>query len=264
MNPSDIIKATAEGYEQVIAKAERLLAAEVVKMFQELGDKEAVLVALSKLDMEDFLLEKVGIGAEIDAILEVYGSGILRNMKMYGEITDEMLNALTELDRATLIANAKNMAGRVKAELRRGILAGLGIEEIEAGLADSFPPALAKTLANTLMNTFSRSVNLEMADSLPKTQKYIYEGPVDEVTRDICLEMSSAGPLTMAEIDSRFPGAFIDGGGFNCRHQWVPVETVPGALKKSDKAQRRVKEKKDAGEYQKPKTVLEKQRAKAV
>jgi hypothetical protein len=38
--------------------------------------------------------------------------------------------------------------------------------------------------------------------------------------------MGAAGELTREEIDSQFPGAFVDGGGYNCRHSWVPVSAA--------------------------------------
>ena len=52
---------------------------------------------------------------------------------------------------------------------------------------------------------------------------YVYEGPADDRTRDECLQMMAAGKLTKQEIQDRFGNAFIDGGGYNCRHSWVRV-----------------------------------------
>ena len=61
-----------------------------------------------------------------------------------------------------------------------------------------------------------------MADQDPPDALYVYEGPSDDRTRDECLAMIAAGALTRAEVEAQFPGAFVDGGGFNCRHSWVP------------------------------------------
>ena len=50
-------------------------------------------------------------------------------------------------------------------------------------------------------------------------------GPDDEVTRDVCAEtlaLQGEG-LTADEIESITPVSFADGGGFNCRHEWIPV-----------------------------------------
>ena len=36
--------------------------------------------------------------------------------------------------------------------------------------------------------------------------------------------MIAAQPLTQDEIETQFPGALTDGGGFNCRHEWIPIQ----------------------------------------
>ena len=60
-----------------------------------------------------------------------------------------------------------------------------------------------------------------MMDIAPSNTKYVYIGPVDEKTRDECLQMASAGRLTLEQIKSQFGEAvLVDGGGFNCRHKW--------------------------------------------
>ena len=60
-----------------------------------------------------------------------------------------------------------------------------------------------------------------MMDIAPSNTKYVYIGPVDEKTRDECLQMASAGRLTLDQIKSQFGEAvLVDGGGFNCRHKW--------------------------------------------
>ena len=46
------------------------------------------------------------------------------------------------------------------------------------------------------------------------------------VSRRTVQRMAAAGELTKDEIDAQFPGAFIDGGGYNCRHAWVPVDAA--------------------------------------
>ena len=96
-------------------------------------------------------------------------------------------------------------------------------------LADEVPARYAETLANTSLDTYSRAVERVMAEQDPAGTLYVYEGPEDDRTRDECLAMLAAGELTLAEIDAQFPGAFVDGGGFNCRHSWVPVDASAAA-----------------------------------
>ena len=68
---------------------------------------------------------------------------------------------------------------------------------------------------------------------------YFYEGPYDKVTRDVCISTirdprQSTG-WTMADIQgSETP--FITCGGYNCRHEWLPmVEGLESAIKDMQK-----------------------------
>ena len=83
---------------------------------------------------------------------------------------------------------------------------------------------LALKTKNTTLNNYSRQVTNQMMKVAPKNTKYVYIGPIDDKTRPICLKMWSAGTLTLKEIDEKFPARFVEGGGFNCRHQWTPLE----------------------------------------
>ena len=73
-----------------------------------------------------------------------------------------------------------------------------------------------ETLINTSLNTYSRTVTNEMMKVAPKNTKYVYVGPIDDRTRDECLDMASVGELTESQIISQFGEApLTDGGGFN-------------------------------------------------
>ena len=77
------------------------------------------------------------------------------------------------------------------------------------------------------LNNFSRSASKAVIDEAEKAGgksqgfRYTYIGPVDEKTRDICVEMAAAGPLYMYQIEQRgWVDSLDTGGGFNCRHNW--------------------------------------------
>ena len=56
-------------------------------------------------------------------------------------------------------------------------------------------------------------------------QKLIYQGPMDSKTRPVCIRMLKEGGMTQSQVESKYPGALRDGGGFQCRHQWVPLSS---------------------------------------
>ena len=63
-------------------------------------------------------------------------------------------------------------------------------------------------------------------DEAPDDQLYQYVGPIDEKTRDVCLEMGMSEPITMNEIIASYgEGVLYEGGGFNCRHSWESIGT---------------------------------------
>ena len=93
-----------------------------------------------------------------------------------------------------------------------------------------------------------------MASDDPDNARYIYQGPVDDRTRDICIDMMSAGALTRDEVDSEFPGAFGDGGGFNCRHRWARETSSSEKLSDKKGAEKLKSKKQDEGKWRTPQT----------
>ena len=74
------------------------------------------------------------------------------------------------------------------------------------------------------MATYSRSLTLLQLEDSPE-QRLIYEGPLDSKTRPICIRMLKEGGLQQNQVEGKYPGALRDGGGFHCRHQWVPLSS---------------------------------------
>jgi len=90
------------------------------------------------------------------------------------------------------------------------------------------------TEAVTGASIYDRTIKMEQFKHAD-VEKFFYEGPLDKVTRDTCLATLNDGKQstgwTMSEIqDSETP--FITGGGYNCRHEWLPfVEGLDDMIK---------------------------------
>ena len=243
------------------AKAIEIMEASVVNAIVDLQAqglvKNEIFLALSSLDMEEFIMRDIGLSADIDILMARYQSGVLANMEMFGSVTEPMLQSLVSMDKATFIKQAGYQANLIKQELGRKILGGATETEMLNSLKNIVRPDQAKTLVNTSLNTFSRTVNAQMAESLPASQRYVYEGAIDDRTRDICLQMASEGELTMDEIESSYPGSFQDGGGYNCRHRWIPIEaSTPSLLNKSG-ANQKIESLQSQGKWGTPQTPRE-------
>lgn len=186
---------------------------------------DQVLAELRGLSVDD-LLRQSGLGADLTELERQYSATVLRGMTQFAPVSDEVLAALVDADSARWLQFVRGEVAELVQGLQRAILTGGDSAALRAVSRVGATPAQAEALVNTALNTFSRTVTAIQAQAAPEETLYVYAGPVDGRTRDLCLKMSAAGELTFAEIERQFPGAFRDGGGFNCRHQWIPVGTT--------------------------------------
>ncbi len=200
------------------------------------------------------------IDKEAQAIVSKSMTTILKRMDDWGTITPEMLSALSHIGASKIMVAGKGLTNHWNNVIQRGVMLGQDEGTIRKLLKEKTGELdhHIRTEVNTALNTYSRSVNYEMAKNDTALRKYRYEGPVDGKTRPFCLDMVEAGDLNMGAIEERFGGAFIEGGGYNCRHQWVPVDIAePSLQKKAEqlKAEKTTASKADVKPTTKPKTV---------
>ena len=182
------------------------------------------LFALEQLDIQELIRIKA------QNILQGYTSAhttLLMDTEFIADITEETLRGLTNFSTSTFSDHLGQMGNIIKKEIVKGAISGATEKGIfdaiqqQAGLSNS----QMQTLVTTGLNDYSRSVGKVMMDQLSENQQYRYVGAIDDRTRDVCLQMWSAGSLTKSKIVSNFgPSVFISGGGYNCRHQWIPTQ----------------------------------------
>ena len=113
-------------------------------------------------------------------------------------------------------------------------------------------PRRVESVVATALASYNRSIVMVMGEDLPNDESWYYHGPLDGKTRPICRVMLSVGGLTKTEVESQFPGALVDGGGFNCRHRWLPQRSDP---RMSSKASSQIAA--NPKKFKKAKTLLE-------
>ena len=182
------------------------------------------LFALEQLDIQELIRIKA------QNILQGYTSAhttLLMDTEFIADITEETLRGLTNFSTSTFSDHLGQMGNIIKKEIVKGAISGATEKGIfdaiqqQAGLSNS----QMQTLVTTGLNDYSRSVGKVMFDQLSKNQKYRYVGAIDDRTRDVCLQMWGSGNITKNEIVSNFGASvFISGGGYNCRHQWIPIQ----------------------------------------
>ena len=175
---------------------------------------------VSTIDIEGTLKSKLQKATSVFANAH---RGVLESTIGFANIDSRLLTGFATLNEQLFDSSIiRTISGHIRTQVVKGVQAGLSITEIVASVTDaSISNAQIQTLVNTSLNTYSRQVSNEMMKVAPKSTKYVYIGPVDEKTRDECLQMASAGRLTLDQIKSQFGEAvLVDGGGFNCRHKW--------------------------------------------
>jgi len=218
-----------------------------------------MVIFINQLDMDSLILDTLGFRGDLEA-LRAAQLAILQNIETVAPITPQVIQSLIEVNQATFMQLVPRMSGTLKGELVKAVLAGVPknklAKSVQAAAGKTLTGGQVKTLVDTALKTFSRQVNAVMSEALPEDTKYLYIGKTDEKTRDVCLAMLNAGPLTRKQIDERFPGAFLDGGGFNCRHRWAVQTDLSQKFNDPVKAGAIIQQKKDAGTY-KPQTLQE-------
>ncbi len=247
----------AQQFSKAIKSVQESLVTSILDLRKQGATTQEILLIMQAMDMQEVILVQLGLQADIDGLMLAYEKA-LSGMEMTGTVTNEVLTSLLEMDRTTFMREAGIMGENIRKQIARGVISGATEKEITEGILSGSGGVLrydqAETLANTGLNSFERNVTAEMAKNDPSDAKYVYQGVVDEKTRDICLEMISAGAMTREDIDSQFPGAFSDGGGFNCRHRWARETSSSKKLSDEKGAKLAIQDKQDKGKWRTPQT----------
>ena len=181
------------------------------------------LFAIEQLDIQQIVLSK---SKNIMLGYQSAHTQILTDMNMYADMTEETLRALTNFSTSQLSDHLGSMSGIFKKEIVKGAISGSMEKEIlqaiqqQAGLSN----AQMQTLVRTGLNDYSASVGKVMIDELPANEKLRYIGAIDDRTRDLCLDIWKTGVMTRSQIVRKYgESVLVNRGGYNCRHQWMPV-----------------------------------------
>jgi hypothetical protein len=182
-----------------------------------------LLVAIGNIDFKDLIENELGFNRELNNVAQSYVDA-LRDMDGFADVDESVLRALVESDLNIYRSKFDDTYVQMKSLFTESVVNGLPreafVDALTKGQAGVLSPFQAKSLYTDSIAKFNRSVMKQMAENAPANTMFIYTGPIDDRTSDICLQISAAGPMTKKQIESRFPGTFINGGHFNCRHQF--------------------------------------------
>ena len=214
---------------------------------------EEILAIIAGLSIADYWIQDLLMQGAIDSYLNATGL-MLDDMVKFGKISEIELLAFRKVQESSIITYSTRLGEEVRLGLSEGLSQGLKGKELRERIATkvSLTPRRVESVVATALASYNRSIVMVMGEDLPDDESWYYHGPLDGKTRPICRVMLSVGGLTKAEVESQFPGALVDGGGFNCRHQWLPDRSDQ---KISTTAQEQVAS--DPKKFNKAKTLLE-------
>jgi len=214
----------------------------IFKVRTQLTDTEVMLLA-KEIDFFD-QLERMGYnkilirmqGQYEDEVAQIFSSLGASRMSRIPMDAVRVMDDLIAFEMDYLADSVKVYAKDLKRAMLRGIATGQSdrviIEsmKIQFGAGKGISGREAQSLLGDAFARFSNSTQAKAFEQFPE-QKFIYVGPNDAVTRDACQRvlsgsMSNNG-FTLQEINGLANGSdffgFSDRGGYNCRHDWVPI-----------------------------------------
>jgi hypothetical protein len=191
----------------------RTVAAELQRTLQEAGYQDLVASALETMGE---LAKYQGLGQ----------TRVLR-VERTQAWSAETLDAFHDIKLRELVQVSEAAIGRIEQTLLRGIVGaqdrGELLNELLAELEVSLPQA--RTIYDTALSEFSRIAVTSTATGA-SDEAFLYSGPIDGLTRPFCLELVGK-VFSRSDIDAMDNGqldnTLITGGGYNCRHTWLPV-----------------------------------------
>ena len=220
-------------FERGLMRAERRL---LVDLEDSVGRRE-VRKALNLAGNLSNEVESKGLQELADEISVLYGN-VMRDIRSVfqdsnidfrfskADLSDIQLQ--TDADFNILETRIAEYAAKVKAGVLKTTYAGGDVDDVEAIVSqqrDSLLRSLRADLVNALQ-AFRNAVTVRKAED-SGVERLLYAGPKDKKNRPFCAaHVGKTYTLTEVEnmINDQGGPALTDMGGYNCRHEWRPVD----------------------------------------
>jgi hypothetical protein len=228
----------ARELQRILRESERQLTRLVLAASQ--GDTSAGVKAQRALVLRDQVrgvLTSAGYDATVSVATQaaaerlvataIRGRGAAAVLPGAGEQTIEALRRLMAAD---LLDQGDTAAKAIWRSMSQQVMTTRPTTEIVSNLARTLDRSEGhiRTLFDTQTSIFTRQVEAVATGDLGPDQPYLYVGPSDNDTRPFCAERVGE-VFTRRAIDQmdngQLPNAFLTGGGYNCRHTWIAVES---------------------------------------
>jgi len=221
-------------FESDYAKFGKKLQSELTAIFR-VGtfDRESIIAAFSENGFTEIVEKFVDQHVELLTYAQDL-SGALGTGFNLGERSIKLLEMVSDQNVGNLFAARDSIVSAMMDAGLKNELDGLPFQSIVQSLSERIDE-LGRRLgveANTGIAVFDRTIKSEQFEG-GGVEKFIYVGPLDDKTRDVCANVmtdprnTDSEGFTRDEILGLEGVDFVSGGGYNCRHEWLPA--VPGA-----------------------------------
>lgn len=212
-------------FEAQLTQSQDLFIDDIEELREEGLSTEEILAILAGISMVDYWLQDLQMQQAISRLMNSFDT-LLDDAVFFGKVSESQLVALRNMQQSSILKYADDIGERVRLSLVQGVLQNKSKDQLRRILLQdlSIKPYQVNTIITTSMATYSRSLTLLQLQDAPQ-KKLIYQGPLDSKTRPVCIRMLKEGGMTASQVESKYPGALRDGGGFNCRHQWVALSS---------------------------------------
>ena len=208
----------------------------LIPKLQKLKTRELIEVARGI----DFLkeMDNLGLGEALENLSRSFNGEIEATLKRATSLgvtgisttNIEAIEFMRLLEIEKLGKDYIRFATNLRTELIRGIISGTPAKDLSARLFESFGKDKILTSAQTrvLVNdSFARLSNATTGEVFKDADVlFQYVGPLDDVTRDECASVLGDPQNAVGYKLDELPLPMDERGGWNCRHDWVVVEST--------------------------------------
>lgn len=184
------------------------------------------------------ILSRGGLAKEFGRLRAIYAEELkfiasefkALGIKTFTDTDKALVNTLIDFEMSRVSNELRAYTGDVQAVMMRGVLVGdvPKFRDLQEELGARTVAQLT-TEVKTGLAGFNRTVTVSKAVSAG-FKLFLYLGPDDQITRPFCSKVLSKDPAiyTYEEIlemdNDRGLPVIQYGGGYNCRHEWLPIE----------------------------------------
>lgn len=231
------VDATDLEIERFVSRLEKFLGQNIVSILE--GIKTGSANALNSAQILGGIRQSLidaGLSSQLQALDRIYGVQLRSITELYSGVADassviadadfKVVESLIKLDTKILEGEILKTADQVAATVMRQVIGGqpLDAQEIGSNYSEGMRRELQSEL-NTTVAGYHRSVTQAKAREF-NVEYFVYIGPNDGITRPFCAARINK-IYTRAQIAKWDNGSRLDaaiyGGGYNCRHDLVPL-----------------------------------------